>query len=237
MPELIRPSAKVRYDEGCLAAYALNLVGDRWALLVVRELMFEPKRFQAMRAGLPGITAGVLVGRLAQLAEAGVVVHDPVLGTYTLTAAGSSLLPVLKALCHWGVQQPGHDPRRFISPCALMISMDAMFDRRQGKGTGTAVTAGFDLGAERFQMHLADGQLHTKAVRVADGDFVLTGSGNALAAAVYGPVPLAQRIDEGAIELRGNLRRAQRFVDRFRLDVSRSTTTAARRPPGNCSAS
>ena len=45
----------LRYDEGCLGAHALNLIGDRWALLVVRELMFQPKRFQMIRAGLPGV--------------------------------------------------------------------------------------------------------------------------------------------------------------------------------------
>ena len=50
---------RIRYDEGCLAAHALNMVGDRWALLVVRELMLAPKRFQAIRHGLPDITAAV----------------------------------------------------------------------------------------------------------------------------------------------------------------------------------
>ena len=64
---------RLRYDDGCLAAHALNVVGDRWALLVVRELMLKAKRFQAIRAGLPGITAGVLTQRLRQLREAGVV--------------------------------------------------------------------------------------------------------------------------------------------------------------------
>ena len=61
--------SRLRYDEGCLGAHALNLIGDRWALLVVRELMFQPKRFQMIRAGLPGITASVLTQRLAQLVQ------------------------------------------------------------------------------------------------------------------------------------------------------------------------
>ena len=86
---------RLRYDEGCLAAQALNLIGDRWALLVVRELVFAPKRFQMIRAGLPGITASVLTGRLGQLVEAGVVAHDVRLGIYSLTDAGHGLLPVL----------------------------------------------------------------------------------------------------------------------------------------------
>src|SRR3546814_9400057 len=64
-----RKTTSIRYDEGCLAAHALNLIGDRWALLVVRELMFAPKRFQMIRAGMPGITASVLTARLAQRSE------------------------------------------------------------------------------------------------------------------------------------------------------------------------
>ena len=76
--------SRLRYDEGCLGAHALNLIGDRWALLVVRELMFQPKRFQMIRAGLPGITASVLTQRLAQVVQAGVVAHDQVLGLYAL---------------------------------------------------------------------------------------------------------------------------------------------------------
>ena len=102
---------RIRYDEGCLAAHALNLVGDRWALLVVRELMFTPKRFQMLRAGLPGITASVLTGRLSQLEEAGVVNHDQQLGIYTLTDAGRDLLPVLEALCRWRCASPAMIPR------------------------------------------------------------------------------------------------------------------------------
>src|SRR3546814_7132827 len=68
-----RKTTSIRYDEGCLAAHALNLIGDRWALLVVRELMFAPKRFQMIRAGMPGITASVLTARLAQLRRAAVI--------------------------------------------------------------------------------------------------------------------------------------------------------------------
>lgn len=144
---------KPRYDEGCLAAHTLNLVGDRWALLVVRELMFAPKRFQMIRAGLPGITAGVLTGRLAQLQDAGVVSHDARSGLYALTDAGHGLLPVLQSLCRWALTVPGHDPRRFISPSALMISMGVCLQDHLAQGTTSL--AGFDFGAEAFEMRVA----------------------------------------------------------------------------------
>ena len=89
-------------------AHVLNLVGDRWALLVVRELMFQPALPDDPR-GLPGITASVLTQRLAQLVQAGVVAHDQVLGLYALTDAGCALHPTLRELCRWALLMPGHD--------------------------------------------------------------------------------------------------------------------------------
>ena len=209
-------ASRIRYDDGCLAAHALNLVGDRWALLVVRELMFAPKRFQMIRAGLPGITASVLTGRLAQLQDAGVIAHDERLGLYSLTDSGRGLLPVLEALCRWALTVPGHDPSRFISPSALMISMGVNLMRDKARGRTAA--AGFDFGKEAFEMHLLDGCLSTASVSKPKTHFVLTGNGNVMAAAVYGTAPLALLIAKGVIGVRGDVPAAQDFVHMFRLE-------------------
>ncbi len=211
--------ARIRYDEGCLAAHALNLVGDRWALLVVRELMFAPKRFQMIRAGLPGITASVLTGRLAQLAQAGVIAHDERLGIYTLTESGRGLLPVLEALCRWALTVPGHDPRRFISPSALMISMGVCLDRRLA-GRRQAL-AGFDFGGEAFEMRLAGGKLHTRAVDRPDSPFVVRGRANAVAAAVYGVTPLPALVTAGKVDAEGDIPAAEDFLSLFSLAPQR----------------
>lgn len=207
---------RIRYDEGCLAAHALNLVGDRWALLVVRELMFAAKRFQMIRAGLPGITASVLNGRLAQLAQAGVVVHDDRLGLYGLTDAGRGLLPVLESLCRWALLVPGHDPARFISPSALMISMGVTLI----PDSATDAVAGFDFGGEAFEVRVQTGRLHTSAVARPDAAFMLTGHGNLLAKAVYGPAPIAALLATGGLRADGDMTAAQGFVDLFRLASS-----------------
>ena len=196
-----------------LAAHALNLVGDRWALLVVRELMFAAKRFQRLRAGLPGITASVLNGRLAQLAQAGVVIHDEEGGGYTLTDAGRELLPVLEALCRWALLVPGHDPARFISPSALMISMGVTLI----PDSATDVVAGFDFGGEAFEVRVQTGRLRTTAVARPTAAFVLTGHGNLLAKAVYGPASIAALLGKGGIRAEGDMAAAQGFLDRFRL--------------------
>lgn len=204
-----RKKPRIRYDEGCLAAHALNIMGDRWALLVVRELMLAPKRFQAIRHGLPGITAAVLTQRLGQLAEAGVITHGD--GLYALTNSGRGLMPVLQAMCRWGATHPGHDPRRFISPTALVISMTAMI-----RPTDRQVTAALTMGSEAFTLCLTAGILHPRAGADAS-DFTLSGTGNALARAVYGPVPLADLARDGSIGLAGDAGTAQGFVDLFRL--------------------
>lgn len=209
-------NTRIRYDEGCLTAHALNVIGDRWALLVVRELMFSSRRFQSIRSGLPGITAGVLTQRLTQLIEAGVVLHDPTLGAYALTSSGRDLFPVLQAMCRWGAQHPGHDPRRFISPTALMISMTEMIDRQAAMGR--QATAGFRSGADSFVLQLnGDGVARVEAAREINADFVLEADGNRLACAVYGPQPLTDLVAEGAIGLVGDAEAAQAFVDLFRL--------------------
>lgn len=209
---------KPRYDEGCLMVHALNHVADRWALLVIRELMFGPKRFQAIRAGMPGITAAVLTTRLRQLIDDGLVASDPVLGSYGLAAPGEGLLPVMQAYCRWALGLPGHDPRRFISPCSLMISATVCFDRDCAAGRTTR--AGFDFGSESFTASLSpSGDLLIAASRPTGGDFVLRGSGNTLAAALYSGKPLTVLRTERGIGIDGDEAAAQDFVDLFSLEA------------------
>ncbi|ASM74485.1 MULTISPECIES: winged helix-turn-helix transcriptional regulator [Roseobacteraceae] len=206
---------RIRYDEGCLVAHALNLIGDRWALLVVRELMFAPKRFQMIRAGLPGVTASVLTGRLTQLVQAGVVIHDERLGIYTLTDAGRGLLPVLEALCRWALTVPGHDPSRFISPSALMISMGVCLVPE--RANGREMLAGFAFKGEAFEMQLTNGRLQTTSVNRPQASFVLVGNGNTLAAAVYGATPLPSLTAQGIVSAEGDTVAAEEFLSLFRL--------------------
>lgn len=209
-------SPRPRYDEGCLGAHALNTLGDRWALLVVRELMFAPKRFQMIRAGLPGVTASVLTGRLGQLTRAGLVDHDPAFGLYRLTPLGQALHPMLTELCRWALSLPGHDPSRFISVTALMISISATVDAP--RAAGNRVRAGIACGSESFLVTLSSsGQPQVQAVSQPDADFVITGSGNMLALAIYGPQPPQDLAAAKLIDLHGSPAAAQEFMSFFSL--------------------
>ncbi|MFJ5935102.1 winged helix-turn-helix transcriptional regulator [Streptomyces sp. NPDC093071] len=111
MPRQTRRS----YDQHCAAARALDLVGDRWTLLVVRELLAGPRRYTDLHADLPGVSTDMLAGRLKDMEATGLVTRrrlpPPASAfVYELTPRGRDLLPVLRALAAWGAPDLG-EPR------------------------------------------------------------------------------------------------------------------------------
>lgn len=205
------------YNEGCLAAHALDLIGDRWAILVLRELMLGPKRFGTLKAGMPGIASNVLTQRLAELDAAGLLERRQLpppasVAVYALTPAGLAARGVIDALCRWGVQQPGHDPRKFISPSGLMLSMGVM-----AAPAAEPLEADFLMGDESFATRLGPEGFAARPVAEASAPLRFEGSANALAAAVYGSAPLAAHLGKGAIRLTGDPDAARRFLDHFAL--------------------
>ncbi|MFG3252401.1 winged helix-turn-helix transcriptional regulator [Streptomyces sp. NPDC048172] len=101
MPSRTRRS----YDQFCATARALDSVGDRWALLIVRELLAGPRRYTDLHADLPGVSTDVLAARLKQMEADGLVSRRPQPRVYELTGRGRALLPVLDALAHWGAPE------------------------------------------------------------------------------------------------------------------------------------
>src|SRR5258708_5558403 len=105
------------YGQACAIARALDVVGERWSLLLVRELTFGPRRYRDLATGLPGIPSNVLAGRLKDLQAAGVVTRRTLpaptdVTVYELTGAGRALQPVLHELLDWGLRygpQPSQD--------------------------------------------------------------------------------------------------------------------------------
>ena len=101
-----------RYDQYCPIAHALQVVGERWTLLVVRELASGPKRYTDLAAGLPGIGTNILAGRLRDLEAEGIIAKHrlppPAASqVYELTERGCGLMPVLRSLAHWGARSLG----------------------------------------------------------------------------------------------------------------------------------
>src|SRR5689334_6789397 len=126
-------AGKRSYGDPCGIARALDLVGERWALLVVRELLLGPKRFSDLRAGLPHVSADVLAQRLRELEHSGVVRRlklPPPAGSrvYELTEWGTELEPVVLSLGRWGSRGPVPVTDLELSPDALMIALKTLFD-------------------------------------------------------------------------------------------------------------
>ncbi|HEX2257890.1 MAG TPA: winged helix-turn-helix transcriptional regulator [Afifellaceae bacterium] len=216
------PGAPARrsYQDACGAAHALDLIGERWALLVVRELMLGPKRFSDLRAALPGISANVLTQRLEGLEAAGILARrrlPPPASTqvYELTPWGYESEPIFQALGRWAARSPTHDPSLPLSAVSLFLSFRTMLDPARAVGIDARI--GFRLGEESFLSRLADSQIETARADVEGAELVFTGSAQAIAAAVYGGQPLDALEAGGLLTIHGDRALAERFVTLFPL--------------------
>src|SRR3712207_2604981 len=173
--ELGQAASKRRYDDACGTAHALDLIGERWALLVMRELMLGPKRFSDLRSDLPGISANVLTQRLEGLEAAGLLVRrrlPPPASTqvYELTPWGYEAEPIVQSLGRWAARSPAHDPTLPISATSIMLSFRTMFDAKQARGLSARI--GFRLGAETFLGVIEDGKFRVARGEVEGADVI-----------------------------------------------------------------
>src|SRR5438309_3209217 len=150
------------YNDACGTAHALDLIGERWALLVIRELMLGPKRFSDLKADLPGISANVLTQRLEGLEATGLVrrrrLPPPgVAQVYELTDWGYEAEPIVQTMGRWATRSPAHDPTMPLSATSLMLSFRTMCDAARVKGLHARI--GFRIGVETFAVTIADGRI------------------------------------------------------------------------------
>jgi DNA-binding HxlR family transcriptional regulator len=220
LTESLHGPSRRRYEDGCGTAHALDLIGERWALLVMRELMLGPKRFSDIRADLPGISANTLTQRLEGLEQAGIVLREklppPASGqVYGLTEWGYQSLPVMGALGRWAVRSPGHDPSQHFSAVSLLLSFMAMNQPAVTQAQDARI--GFRLGRESYVVTMKGGAVVAKRGDPAGTDATFDGTPGAVAAAVYGGVPLAALEADGALKIDGDRMIAERFVTLFPL--------------------
>ena len=209
-----------RYDDACGTAHALDLIGERWALLVMRELMLGPKRFSDIRADLPGISANVLTQRLEGLEGAGLLLRKKLpppanAQVYELTPWGYEVEPIIQSLGRWAARSPGHDPTLPISAVSLMLSFRTMFNAERARGFRGRI--GFRLGAETFLANIQQRKLEIARCNLTEADVIFTGTAPALAAAVYGGQALEKLAEAGALTAAGDPALAQRFLGLFPL--------------------
>lgn len=210
----VKGEQKRGYDDACGVAHALELIGERWAPLVLRELMFGARRFSDLKADLPGISANVLTQRLGELEERGLVRKTKLpppasVQVYEATPWGLEAAPVIRALGRWAVRSPRHDPEQFVSAVSIMMSMQTMFDADRAQGIEARI--GFRFGDLAFTADIAGGELDIRRAEPEGADLIFRGTPDLVAGVLYGGAPL------DIIEYDGDRQLAERFATLFPL--------------------
>lgn len=213
-------TTKRSYHDACGMARGLDVVGERWALHVVRELLLGPKRFTDLRTGLPGISSRVLSERLDELTEAAVVTRHrlaPPAGSwvYDLTDWGRELGIVVDQVGRWGARSPFGEPGATMSADALGLSMRNMFS--PAKGAGVHGTYGVHIGDNHYVVTVADSSIDVRRGEIADPDAVLIGGVDDIAALLYLDADLDAQIAAGTVSVSGSTSAVKQFVRLFGL--------------------
>jgi DNA-binding HxlR family transcriptional regulator len=208
------------YDDGCAAAHALDLVGERWALLVVRELLLGPKRFTDIRVGLPNASPNVLAQRLRELEAAGVVrrrkLPPPAASrVYELTEWGMELEPVIIRLGRWGARSPARPRDAGLGVDSLILSFRTMFDPRAAEGLDASYELRF--GEDCFHAEVADGRFAIARGSSDRPDAIIEADPGTLAAVVYEELQLDEALRSGNIKIEGDEPAVERFLTFFPL--------------------
>ena len=209
LTELRRNDDKRRYDDACAAAHGMDLIGERWSMPLIRELLLGPRRFGDLKTSLNGISANVLTQRLEGLEGAGVIARRKLpppasVQVYELTPWGYEAAPIFQALGRWAVRSPYHDPTRPFSPVSLMLSLRTML---------SADAAG-DLKA-RIQLFMNEepffwarnkkGEIRIGRGEVDDPDLIIRGTPSDIASYVYAGAPMSTIHVEGDLKLASKL--------------------------------
>ena len=215
------PASKRRtYDDGCAAAHALDLVGERWALLVVRELLLGPKRFTDLKAGLPGASPNVLAQRLRELEGAGIVrrrkLPPPAASrVYELTQWGEELEGVIIRLGRWGARSPSKPHDAALGVDSLVLSFRTMFDPRAAEGLRASYELRF--GEDRFRAVVDEGRFEIVRGNADGPDAIVETDSDTLAALVYGDGSLVEALESADLKVEGDGSAVERFLGLFPL--------------------
>ena len=196
------------YDQYCAVARALDVVGERWTLLLVRELLTGPKRFKDLLDGLSGIGTTLLTARLKDLEGNGILRRTtlpPPAGSkvYELTDLGRSLEPVVMALSQWGLRLLGA-PRQEddLQPSWAMVALQSTL--KPSAAGGTRETYEFRVDGELFHVRVEGGKAEVRQGSAADPDLIVGGDTETFLGIAAGRLGPAKAVDSGVIRVEGN---------------------------------
>jgi DNA-binding HxlR family transcriptional regulator len=195
------------YGDACGIARALDVVGERWALLVVRELLLGPQRFSDLRRALPNAASNVMADRLRELEGRGVISRHTLpppaaSSVYELTAWGRDLEPIVLALGNWGIRVPLPP-----TPTTLSATSVLLFLRTCARVDTGAVpmVCRVELDDRVFAVRIEDGQLHVQAGEPTMPDVSLRTDPGTLNALLDEPSKLDAAVSEGSAAVTGDL--------------------------------
>jgi DNA-binding HxlR family transcriptional regulator len=200
------------YRDSCGIARALDVVGERWALLVVRELLLAPQRFSELRHALPHISSNLLADRLRELEHNGVIRRlAPAEGprVYQLTEWGRKLEPILLALSDWGIDAPQPPP-----PSALSATSVLIFLQRAARPDPAAppTTCRLELDGRVWTVRLASGRVQVQPGEPATAAVSLRTEPKTLSALLADPATLATASADGSVAVVGDLSAIDRLL-------------------------
>jgi DNA-binding HxlR family transcriptional regulator len=219
------------YGDGCATARALDLVGERWALLVVRELLLGPKRYTDLRRGLPNASPNVLSERLRELERAGIVRRGtlpPPAGSriYELTDWGLELEEVVMALGRWAARSPmPPTDAPIVSADSIILALRARFD--PGAAHGLRANYELRLGEDRFRIDVADDQITAARGDARRPDATIGTDPDTLNGVLWGTASLADAQRSGMVTIDGDTDLVERFVRLFPIPAPASAVSPA----------
>lgn len=211
---------KRSYRQYCAVAKALDVVGERWTLLLVRELLLGPRRYKDLLAGLPGIGTNLLAERLRELEASGLIRRrslPPPAGSavYELTELGGGLQPALLELGRWGAQLLAEpSPSDTLRPGWYVVSMIATF--RPELAQGLDATFELRIEDEVFRVRVQDGEATIGESSTGGVDLVLTCDLGSFLALLSGELNPNEALEAGRIEIDGDREAFFRFHELFR---------------------
>lgn len=211
-------------------AHALELIGERWALLVVRELMLGAKRFGDIKDGLPGISANVLSHRLDELEQAGLVTRHKLpkpasVWVYDLTDWARDLEPVMQHLGRWAARDPNHRKDLHFGSTSLILSLRTNFDSALAEGVN--LTIEIVANDEVYTARVVRKKLVIEGGRPTEPDATISGDARMFAAVTYGGRPLRDAIDTGDLSVTGDVAAAEQFLSLYTLPATVDAVTCA----------
>lgn len=207
------------YAQTCGVARALDVVGERWTLLVIRELLLGPKRFTDLEAGLPGVSSSLLGARLRELQQAGLVAQHhlppPAASTvYQLTAQGIALEETLLALGRWGARFGRARAAADAShPDWHRFALRGLFNPEAAKGVRTTFELRFD--GDVLSVDIDDGALLLEPGPAHNPDLIVSTTRSTFVDLAAGRAPVDEAVAAGTIRLEGEIAAAHRLFRIF----------------------